>query len=117
VDAVQLEQVILNLFRTALDAVESSETRQIRIEVRRQDARTAEVVVSDSGPGVDSASAELIFDEFYTTKPQGLGLGLSISRSIVEAHGGRLWLDRSVHPTACFRLALPLSVPETGDSR
>jgi signal transduction histidine kinase len=66
------------------------------------------VFVRDSGPGIDPAHAERIFDAFYTTKPQGLGMGLAISRSIIEAHGGRLWATANEGPGATFHFTLPL---------
>jgi signal transduction histidine kinase len=60
----------------------------------------------DRGPGIDPSRAQVVFDEFYTTKPDGLGLGLSISRSIIDAHGGRLWIDTGAAPGATFRFTL-----------
>ena len=72
-----------------------------------------EVSISDSGRGIDASRAASVFDQFYTTKPDGLGLGLSISRSIVEAHGGELWMDAEPGPGATFRFTLSAAAPAT----
>lgn len=111
VDTIQIQQVLLNLIRNACDALARvpSEQREIRIESTLRNPKLVEVLVHDNGPGISPAHAEKIFDEFFTTQPEGLGLGLPISRSIVEAHGGRLWLDTSMVPGACFRFTLPVS--------
>jgi two-component system, LuxR family, sensor kinase FixL len=109
VDPIQIEQVILNLVRNAVEAVRTlpeGVRREIRVVTRRHSKRSIEVRVVDGGPGVDPERAQAIFDQFYTTKTNGLGLGLSISRSIIEAHGGRLWLDRAAGPGATFRFTL-----------
>jgi PAS domain S-box-containing protein len=110
VDAIQVEQVVLNLVRNALDAITAAPRHPTRSEIRvltRSRAPDAvEVSVADDGPGIEPERAESIFDEFYTTKPEGLGLGLAISRAIIEAHGGRLWLDTSAGPGATFRFTL-----------
>ncbi len=91
-DRVQIEQVILNLLRNALEAVSQQEasTRRVKIETARTKNAGIQLRVSDNGPGLSEESVERLFDTFYTTKPQGLGVGLSISRSIIESHGGRL---------------------------
>src|SRR5205085_6586961 len=92
-DRVQLQQVVLNLMMNALDAMaECKGTRRIVVHTGR-DNGAIRVAVEDSGPGVDSHSAPNVFQPFYTTKPQGMGMGLSISRSIIEAHGGTLTLQ------------------------
>lgn len=92
---IQIEQVILNLARNAIDAVQdvASGERQVRIVLRVVGRELAQVAVIDNGAGVSAANLEKVFEPFFTTKPAGLGLGLAISRSIVEAHGGRLWLE------------------------
>ncbi|MDX1489026.1 MAG: PAS domain S-box protein [Acidiferrobacterales bacterium] len=91
-DRVQIEQVILNLLRNALEAVSQQEvsTRRVTIETTQTDESGVQLRVSDNGPGHSEESVERLFDTFYTTKPKGLGVGLSISRSIIESHGGRL---------------------------
>lgn len=112
VDPIQIEQVVLNLVRNALDAVRAlpdGARREIRVVTRLRSRDSVEISVIDSGPGIDPSRAHVVFDEFYTTKPDGLGLGLSISRSIVEAHGGRLWMDAEVASGAAFRFTLSAS--------
>jgi PAS domain S-box-containing protein len=114
VDPIQIEQVVLNLVRNAIDAVQSRTGRgrpEIRVETRRRSPSTVEVRVTDNGPGIDAAQADLLFDEFYTTKTHGLGLGLSISRSIVESHGGALWLERTGPAGTTFCFTIP-AAPE-----
>jgi len=109
VDPIQIEQVVLNLVRNAIDAVRGlpdSSRREVRIVTRLHARGTVEISVVDRGPGVHPTRADAVFDEFHTTKPEGLGLGLSISRSIIEAHGGRLWMDTSETQGAIFRFTL-----------
>jgi C4-dicarboxylate-specific signal transduction histidine kinase len=92
-DRVQLQQVILNLVMNAIEAMSSDNRegpRDLLISTELLDAKRLLVAVKDSGPGLDAANPECVFDAFYTTKPSGLGIGLSICRSIVEAHGGQL---------------------------
>lgn len=107
-DPVQLQQVILNLVVNAVDALRDlpAARREVNIAVAPDDAGGLRFSVRDRGPGVAATEARL-FDAFYTTKPDGLGMGLAISRSIVENHGGRLWLDPAVQPGACFVFTLP----------
>jgi C4-dicarboxylate-specific signal transduction histidine kinase len=95
---IQIEQVIVNLVRNAIDAVDATSDgpREVRVEVRATPRDTAEVAVIDSGEGVSEENLSRVFEPFFTTKRQGLGLGLAISRSIVEAHHGRLWLEQRV---------------------
>lgn len=92
-DRVQIEQVLLNLIRNALDVLSTQEMnpRHMSISSRFVGEKGVEVCVTDSGPGLGGESPERLFETFYTTKPSGLGVGLSISRSIIESHGGRLW--------------------------
>ena len=109
VDRVQIELVIHNLLGNAIDAISDarSEAREILIEGTREGASVA-LVVHDSGPGVAPAIAEQLFQTFATSKPTGMGLGLAISRSIVESHGGRLWLQPAASG-ARFVLHLPIT--------
>jgi signal transduction histidine kinase len=108
VDVVQIEQVILNLVRNAFEATTSrlGGTREVTIRSLRT-AGGAEVTVSDTGSGVPPELMGRLFEPFFTTKRDGLGLGLSISRSIVEAHGGRLWAEPSSPRGTIFHLELP----------
>ncbi|HET9061682.1 MAG TPA: ATP-binding protein, partial [Candidatus Binatia bacterium] len=111
VDPIQIEQVILNLVRNAIEAVRADsdpgKRLQIRVATRLQAPSAVVVSVSDNGPGVDPERVEFLFDEFYTTKDHGLGLGLSISRSIVESHGGSLWLESTSPSGTTFCFSLP----------
>ena len=108
-DRIQLETVLLNLVTNAIDALASYDgDRVVRLSAERVGKDQVELVVADTGPGVAPDLAAVLFQPLTTTKPQGMGLGLAICRTIVEAHGGRLWLDPS--PTgATFRLTLPIS--------
>lgn len=107
-DELQVQQVIVNLLRNAVEAVAGSQApkRLIQISIRAG-KNCQEFVVRDSGPGLQSGQPERIFEAFNTTKPDGLGLGLSISRAIIEAHGGRLWADVPSASGATFRFTLP----------
>jgi signal transduction histidine kinase len=117
VDAIQIEQVVLNLLRNALDALDDASDRsrrEIRVATAAGPANDVEISVTDSGSGVEPHAADYVFDEFFTTKADGLGLGLSISRSIVEAHGGRLWVTANPNRGAAFHFTLPLDAAESG---
>lgn len=108
-DRVQLQQVVLNLVVNAGDAVSgSSPVREVMVASARDDSDGVTVEVRDTGPGVDPANVDRLFEAFYTTKPEGIGMGLSISRSIIEAHGGRLEVAPNVPQGAVFRLSLPI---------
>jgi PAS domain S-box-containing protein len=108
-DRVQLQQVMLNLIINAVDAMSgtSEGSRELLISTEKSGWGDVLVVVRDSGPGLMPESLECLFDAFYTTKPKGLGLGLSICRSIVEEHGGKLWASANVPRGAAFRFTLP----------
>lgn len=109
-DPIHLQQVLLNLVLNALDVVEAlpEEARVIRICARRNGDGFVEVSVIDSGPGVPPDMAEQIFKPFFTTKPAGMGLGLSICRTIIAAHGGRIWVDTEAVGGASLCFTLPL---------
>src|SRR6266852_1358208 len=109
-DRVQLQQVILNLIINAVEAMSSvsEESRKLVIETNKDVSGGVLVTVRDSGPGPSLESLDRLFDAFYTTKPSGMGMGLSICRSIVEAHGGRIWASPDVGPGATFQFTLPL---------
>jgi PAS domain S-box-containing protein len=107
-DRVQLQQLILNLLLNAVEAMGSSEARARELLIStEQDHKGALVAVRDSGPGIDPECLERIFAAFYTTKSNGMGMGLSICRSIVEAHGGRLWAEANEPRGALFQFTLP----------
>src|SRR5882672_11170247 len=107
-DRVQLQQVLLNLIINAIEAMRDvgEEERQLLISTRHEPDGVS-VEVRDSGPGFAPAALERVFEAFYTTKPEGLGLGLSICRSIIEAHNGRLWASPNVPRGAIFRFTAP----------
>jgi PAS domain S-box-containing protein len=107
-DRVQLQQVVMNLILNAIEAMSTVEGRErdLVISTHRGESHEIRVAVRDSGIGLDPLSAERIFDAFHTTKPGGLGMGLSISRSIVESHGGRLWAVSNDGPGATFQFVL-----------
>jgi PAS domain S-box-containing protein len=109
-DRVQLQQVILNLIMNAIEAMSevSEEPRELLISTSEVESDGVLVAVSDTGPGLSQASSERIFEAFYTTKTSGLGMGLSICRSIVEAHGGRLWATPNEPHGAVFCMMLPI---------
>ena len=108
-DRVQLQQVILNLIINAVEAMGAVERgpRELLITTAQAESNGVLVAVRDSGPGLAPASLEHLFDAFYTTKPDGLGMGLSICRSIIEAHGGRLWATANVPRGAIFHFTVP----------
>jgi signal transduction histidine kinase len=107
-DRIQLQQVMLNLIMNAIDAMITIKDRPRTLLIRSaRDAEGVRVEVHDSGQGLDLKQASRIFDSFFTTKPEGIGMGLSISRSIVEAHGGRLWAVPGALHGAIFQFILP----------
>jgi len=108
-DRVQLQQVVLNLILNAVEAMSTVETGPRELSISTEQTQTAGVLVSvrDSGPGIDPDDLERVFEAFYTTKSSGIGMGLSICRSIIDAHGGRLWADMNASRGAVFRLTLP----------
>jgi PAS domain S-box-containing protein len=118
-DRVQLQQVILNLIVNAVQAMSgaSDGTRELLIATSADASNGILVSLRDSGPGLDPASLERLFDAFYTTKSSGLGMGLSICRSIIEAHGGRIWASANEPRGAVFHLSLPLERDESIPAR
>jgi two-component system sensor kinase FixL len=112
VDPIQIEQVIVNLVRNAVEVigVESDPTITISMNVNRG---RAVVQVADNGPGVSPAMAERLFETFSSSKKSGMGMGLSISRTIIEAHGGRIWLDKTSEAGAIFKFDLPRMMSST----
>jgi len=108
-DRIQLQQVILNLLRNALDAMADVDDRprQLLIRTDREDGDRVRLTVRDAGIGLPAASTDSLFDAFYTTKSGGMGIGLYVSRSIVERHQGRLWAEPNDGPGATFSLSVP----------
>src|SRR6516162_1125585 len=108
-DRVQLQQVLLNLILNAAEAMGAVEERARELLIStEQDQAGALVAVRDSGPGIDSADLDRVFDAFYTTKSSGTGMGLSICRSIIHAHGGKLWAETNEPRGAVFHFTLPV---------
>jgi len=107
-DRVQIQQVVMNLILNGIEAMSTVEDRQrdLVIRTQRNEGDEIRVSVQDSGIGFDPLSAERIFHAFHSTKPGGMGMGLSISRSIIESHGGRLWATLNDGPGATFQFTL-----------
>ena len=108
-DRVQLQQVVINLVMNALEAMTPVTDRPREVLIRSQQYEAGQVLVAlrDSGIGIGSENAERLFNAFFTTKPSGMGMGLSISRSIIVAHGGRLWVSPNADHGATFQFTLP----------
>jgi PAS domain S-box-containing protein len=111
-DRVQLQQVMLNLILNAIEAMRGvgEGARELQVSTAKAEAGGVLVAVRDTGPGLDPVKLQRLFEAFYTTKPGGLGMGLSICRSIVEAHGGHLWADANTPHGAIVQFALPAGV-------
>ena len=108
-DRVQLQQVVLNLVLNAVEAMGSVEgrDRELLVSTKQTEGNGVLVAVRDSGPGIDPGHLDRVFEPFYTTKASGVGMGLSICRSIIEAHGGRLWAEANEPRGAVFQFTLP----------
>ena len=113
-DKVQLQQVILNLVLNSIEAMESiaDRPREIVIRSEQDEAQQVRVTVTDCGVGFSAASADRLFNTFFTTKSTGMGMGLSICRSIIKLHGGRIWAEPNLPHGATMRFTLPLN-PDT----
>jgi signal transduction histidine kinase len=111
-DRVQLQQVILNLIVNAVQAMSDAGegARELLISTGTAESDGVLVAVRDSGPGLPSSSIEHLFDAFYTTKTDGMGMGLSICRSIIEAHGGQLWANANLPRGAVFQFVVPAHI-------
>ena len=105
-DKIQVQQVLLNLMRNAIEAMQDAERRELVISARLIDAETVQIDVADTGTGIAPEIAPQLFQPFITSKRNGMGVGLSISRTIIEAHGGRLWAEPNPGGGTIFRLTL-----------
>jgi len=114
-DKVQIQQVILNLIRNALEAMQESARRDLTISTQRHDPETVVIEVMDTGSGIAPEIREQLFQPFVTTKRHGMGVGLSISRTIVESHGGKLWAEPNGQEGTIFKLTLKTVEPEEID--
>jgi two-component system sensor kinase FixL len=114
-DVVHLQQVLLNLIVNAMDALDEAKTgdRRVSVTASLDGPQTVEIAVSDSGRGIPADKLTHIFDPFFTTKPKGMGMGLPISRTIIEAHHGRLWAENRLDGGASFRFTLPITEGST----
>ena len=108
-DRIQLQQVILNLIANATDAMRNVEdrTRSLRVTTASEGEYKVRLSVRDSGVGIAPNDVNMLFDPFYTTKRHGMGIGLSVSRSIIEAHEGQLWADANDGPGVTFTFSIP----------
>ena len=115
-DRVQLQQVVLNLVLNAVEAMGSVEAggRELMVSTKQTEGNGVLVAVRDSGPGVDPGHLDRVFEPFYTTKASGVGMGLSICRSIIDGHGGKLWADAKEPRGAVFQFTLPAGSPDAG---
>lgn len=111
VDRIQIQQVLVNLIRNSVEALSTAPRRELTIKTYKSNGEMVEVAVADSGPGLDEAVAKQLFQPFITTKARGMGLGLSISRSIIDAHGGRLWAVPVPQSGVSFQFTLPAAEP------
>ena len=113
-DRIHLQQVLLNLLVNAMDALDGCAPNQrcIQVSAHRTEPATVEVRVSDNGPGIPDESLVRLFTPFFTTKSKGMGLGLAVSQTIIEAHMGRLWAENGPEGGACFRFTLSVASGE-----
>jgi len=111
-DPVQIQQVLVNLIRNALEAMENSAVKKLVISCTKSDSKMARIAVSDSGPGLEPHVAERLFHPFISTKSSGMGLGLSICHTIVNAHGGKIWVEPSELGGTSFNFTLIEAVEE-----
>jgi len=107
IDKVQIQQVVVNLMRNAIEAMELSHRRELTISAAMNEDGTVVISIVDTGPGIAPEVAARLFQPFVTTKAQGMGVGLSICRSIVEAHNGKLWAEPNPDGGTVFRFTVP----------
>jgi two-component system sensor kinase FixL len=111
-DRVQIQQVLLNLMRNAVEAMSASPRRELTLATSLSDGDMVQVAVADTGPGLADEVAERLFQPFVTTKRHGMGVGLSISRTIVDAHGGKIWAEKNPGGGTVFRFTLRAAANE-----
>lgn len=114
IDKVQIQQVVVNFVRNGIEAMEGAADKSLALGTSPAANGMVEVWVSDRGAGLSEAAASTLFEPFRSTKPGGMGIGLSISRTIIEAHGGRIWADLNPVGGAVFRFTLPGVHAEAG---
>jgi two-component system sensor kinase FixL len=107
-DRVQIQQVIVNLVRNSVDALQDSDRRSITVRTRRSASGDVSIAVSDSGPGLDPNIAAKLFEPFNTSKKNGMGIGLTVCRSIVQEHGGKIGAAAAPEGGVVFTVELPL---------
>ena len=112
VEKVQIQQVLLNLMRNAIEAMQGAERKELVVTTAAVDGNMVEIAVADTGQGLSDAIADRLFQPFVTTKPAGMGVGLSISKRIIEAHGGKMWAETNPGGGTVFRFTLESSAPE-----
>jgi two-component system sensor kinase FixL len=105
-DKIQIQQVLLNLMRNAVEAMQDCSQRELRISAHPMNGDTVQIDVADTGPGLADEIAKHLFQPFVTTKRDGMGVGLSICRTIIEAHGGHIWAERNADGGTTFSLTL-----------
>jgi two-component system sensor kinase FixL len=115
IDRIEIQQVLVNLMRNAVEAMQGMPTRQLTVSTNRDSESFVRVSVSDTGPGLAPEVAKRLFEPFVSTKSQGMGMGLNICRTIIEAHGGRLWADANPDGGAVFHFRLPIDREDPAD--
>jgi C4-dicarboxylate-specific signal transduction histidine kinase len=111
-DKVQLQQVVLNLVMNAVEGMQSVQTRVLKVQTDQTNRGMVRVSIEDTGTGIDPSNIDRVFKPFFTTKANGMGMGLAICRSIIENHDGRIWVSARTNGGSIFQLELPTSVTQ-----